>query len=154
MAAMSIKIRLLILLAVFTVASGFTHTVYATIPSISEVSSQENGDIVLVVKGSHSSPSSSHYVDEAQVDVDGNVQAFNLTESSTSYSLNLTLNISQYSTIKVRTHCNLHGWSAWSTLTAEETPDEDTGIPGYPTISIVLGLILGSLLWVRLRDRV
>ena len=154
MVAMSMKSRLLSLLTALMVASCFSNAVNANIPSISEVTIQENGGIVLYVKGSHGSPSSSHYVDEAQVDIDGDVQVFNLTESSTSYSLTLALNISQAGTIKVRTHCNLHGWSAWVTLSKDEEPtDEGTWIPGFTAESMVLGLILGALILLWLRER-
>ena len=143
MTNMSIKLKITLPLVILLTISFSKVIVYANIPTISEVTSQDNDTIKLIVKASHSSPSSNHYVDEAQVDIDGSVKTFSLTaQSSTSFSLNLPLNISQANSIKVRVHCNQHGWSGWSNLKSGEPPPEEPGIPGYPVEALIIGLLI------------
>jgi len=108
-----------------------------TVLSLEEV--RRGDDDVLIIEVSHASPSSSHYIDSVEVEVDGEVFTIeDLGEqSSTVFTLGHILE-SSGTGIRVRAHCNLHGWSQWTQL-GDEPTDQGGGIPGFSYAAIFIG---------------
>lgn len=122
----------------------------ADVPDVLELSIEENGEQTLVISIRHGAPSSSHYVDEIQLELDGElVEVTDLeTQSETQFTEEYTMD-SEAENIRVRVHCNLHGWSNWESLQMDE-PSTPRGIPGFPVASIILGLLLViGIFWIR-----
>jgi len=140
----------IIILMPILLFSFFTMHIFADVPSVKEISAVLNEELDLSFIIKHSSPSSNHFIDKIQVDVDGDIQNFfNLTvQSLTEFNINVTIDVTEANEIQVRAHCTLHGWGTWTILTnnGEEPADETGGIPGYPLESLILGIIIVGLL--------
>ena len=112
--------------------------VYADVPGIVNVEPWIKGtETILNITIRHSSPTSSHYIDLIQVDIDGIVNDLNLDPQSANpfiveYSLG---ELSGEPSVRVRSHCNLHGWGGWS---------NPQTIPEFPSW-IILPLFLVGL---------
>jgi len=129
--------------------SFYAMHVFADVPSVIEISAVLNEvlDLSFIIK--HNSPSSNHFIDEIQIDVDGDIQVFNLTvQSLTEFNVNVAIDLTEAFEIQVRAHCTLHGWGTWTILNnnGEDPADETGGIPGYPLESLILGIIIVGLL--------
>ena len=96
----------------------FLSPVYADVPSIFSIEPWTSGsETILNITIRHSSPTGSHYVDLIQVDIEGIVNDVGLNSQSASpfvAEYNIGELIGEPS-VKVRAHCNLHGWGSWST---------------------------------------
>ena len=97
--------------------SSLIGTVSANIPTviqIDNVSQGSSGKIRLQI--THLNPSSTHYVDVIEVDVNGQVTQFNQQPQTTDpFTVELDLGQLQGNpTIRARAHCTKHGWSSWS----------------------------------------
>jgi desulfoferrodoxin (superoxide reductase-like protein) len=115
--------------------------IYANVPTVLSLEEVRRGDDdVLIIEVSHSSPSSSHYIDSFEVEVGEEVFTIeDLDEqSSTVFTVEHILESSGPG-IRVRAHCNLHGWSQWTQL-GEEPTDQGGGIPGFSYAAIFIGL--------------
>jgi desulfoferrodoxin (superoxide reductase-like protein) len=125
-----------------------THANVPTVLSLDEV--RRGDDDVLIIEVSHESPSSSHYIDSVEVEVDGEVFTIEDlgAQSSTVFTVEHILE-SSGTGIRVRAHCNLHGWSQWTQL-GEETTDQGGGIPGFSYAPMLIGLT-AYLMVTRLR---
>jgi desulfoferrodoxin (superoxide reductase-like protein) len=126
---------------------------YANVPTVLSLEEIERGDDdVLVIEVSHSSPSSSHYIDSVEIEVDDQVYTLEDLggQSATVFTVEHVLG-SPEADVRVRAHCNLHGWSQWTQL-GEEPADTGGGIPGFGYAAILLGLTL-YLMAVRIGAR-
>lgn len=144
------NVKNLVLVTLILIASNNLILANADVPNVLELSVEKNGDQILVIKVRHSSPSSSHYIDKIQIELDGElVEATDLDpQTDTQFTEQYTLE-SESENIRVRAHCNLHGWSNWDSLEMEEE-SEPQGIPGFPVASIILGTILALVIfWFR-----
>ena len=137
--------------------------VYGNVPSVLrwrsvlEVGVTAEGEgAILNLEISHSSPSSSHYVDSVEVRVDnGDEVAYAQDpQSSSRFSVEIVLEDTSRrarmccARIEVRSHCTSHGWSAWKVLELgdEEPEEKGGGIPGFPVEALSLGLVIGLFL--------
>ena len=117
--------------------------IYANVPTVLSLEEVRRGDDdVLVIEVSHSSPSPTHYIDSVEVEVG--------EQSATVITVEHVLE-SPGATVRVRAHCNLHGWSQWTQL-GEEPTDEGEGIPGFGYVAILIGLT-AYLVTTRIRRR-
>jgi len=89
----------------------------ADVPSVLSIEAwTSETDTVLNITVTHSSPTSSHYVNKVEVDANGTIHDIDLTPQSTvmfvvQYDMGeLTVEVS----VQARAPCNLHGWSDWS----------------------------------------
>lgn len=108
---------------------------------------------VLVMEIRHNSPSSNHYVDVIEVEIDGKISEITDLEPQIAARFEERYTLPESATkIQVRAHCNLHGWSPWI---SEENEESSGGgdIPGFPSESIILGLLLSSFLIWYLQKR-
>ena len=142
----------LVLLLLFVVLTGFeTYPVSADVPSVLSIEPWARGDESLLnITVTHSSPTSSHYVNVVEVDINGSIQAISLLPQST------TTFVIQYElaggtdelTVQARAHCNLHGWSSWS-----GSGQGDANFPLPPTIVIVAAALIIIIVLLLLRSR-
>ena len=92
--------------------------VNADVPTLLNIEPWISGtETILNITVRHSAPTSSHYIDIIQVDVDGTVNNVNLNSQSMNpfiVQYNVGELISEPS-LRIRAHCNLHGWGGWST---------------------------------------
>lgn len=115
--------------------------IYANVPTVLNLEEVRRGDDdVLVIEVSHSSPSSTHYIDSVEVEVGEQVYTIeDLGEQSAEVITVEHVLESPGTAVRVRAHCNLHGWSQWTQL-GEEPTDEGGGIPGFGYTAILIGL--------------
>jgi hypothetical protein len=80
--------------------------------------SKEGDNTILNIEIEHNNPSSSHYVNIIDVEIDGNVQSVTGLEpqTSTQFTYKYDLGKLEYENVRVRANCNVHGWSNWATL--------------------------------------
>jgi desulfoferrodoxin (superoxide reductase-like protein) len=122
---------------------------YADVPSVLEISrEEEGGNTFLVIEVRHGSPTSSHYVDVIEVEVDGEVEKLDDLEPQASTRFEERYAVDPDAEIRVRAHCNVHGWSRWAGE-EEGEPVGGGGIPGFPHESVALGAALVLLLLRR-----
>lgn len=92
--------------------------VNADVPTLIDIEPWINGtETILNITVRHSAPTSSHYIDIIQVDIEGAVNDVNLNSQSINpftIQYNMGELISEPS-VRIRAHCNLHGWGGWST---------------------------------------
>ena len=145
------RLGMLLLLAVsmFPVMIG-----YANVPSILSMEIETRGeDIFLIMEVSHSSPTTGHFVNTAEVEVgDETVIHLDLvSQTSRTFTIEVELE-TMAENIRARVSCNNHGWSSWKALSTE---DEDTGggIPGFPIAAATVGLMAARFLLRRSRER-
>jgi desulfoferrodoxin (superoxide reductase-like protein) len=115
--------------------------VYADIPKMLSIEFNDQSKM-LEMEIQHLRPSSTHYVDKIEVEVNGNAESIDISEAQTSTPFTVTYQVTEkVSSLRVRAHCNLHGWSQWIELESDQETNVGE-IPGFPSISIFLGLII------------
>jgi desulfoferrodoxin (superoxide reductase-like protein) len=120
--------------------------VLADVPGVLSVDPWTDGtETILNITVKHFGPTSSHYIDTIQVDIDGTVENVNLDPQSTNpfvmqYSMG---DMSNEPSVRVRAHCNLHGWGSWT---------EPQVIPEFPStllMLVILGVFAVTLIFYR-----
>jgi len=98
--------------------------VFANVPTIVQTTiSQKGTDTIITLNINHLNPYSAHYVDTIEVEINGVVQKIeNLQpQDKESFSYEYNAGNASLSTVKVRAHCTLHGWSDWNSLSIPTT---------------------------------
>ncbi len=128
--------------------------VFADVPSINSITRRtENGKTIIDVKVTHSNPSSSHFISQINIDLDGVSKIFTdlpkATTSETTFSLDLgTVNPK---TIKAQAVCNLHGPSSFFVEGASTGGSGGGGIPSHPIESTFIGILLALTILLMLK---
>lgn len=127
---------------------------YANVPSVLSMEIDTRGEATfLIMEVTHSSPTSTHFVATAEVEVgDDSVIHLDLVpQTSATFTIEVELEAMAES-IRARVSCTNHGWSSWKALSTE---DEDTGggIPGFPLEAAAIGLMAASFLLRRAREQ-
>ncbi len=126
----------------------------ADVPSVIDLKRENRGsDTVLVIQVRHNSPSSNHYVDTVEVEIDGKVEKINGLEPQTGASFTVEDALGTGAkNVRIRAHCNIHGWSQWAVESGGESTGSG-GIPGFSLESIALGISLAAIIvWLFRRD--
>jgi desulfoferrodoxin (superoxide reductase-like protein) len=132
----------LIYIAIFGL---YTINVNADVPRVTSLELDEETD-TLSIGIRHGNPSSSHYIDEIEVEVNGEVETIELEEAQSSTTFTETYEVLvDIENLRSRVHCNVHGWSSWSQLELDEPEDGGRSIPGVPVSAILAALILVTL---------
>ena len=129
--------------------------VFADVPSILELKRETRGsETVLLIRVRHSSPSSNHFVDTIDVEIDGKVEKITGLGPQTEISFNVEYKLGAGSVnVRARAYCIVHGWSQWASEAKDGQPSGG-GIPSFPYESIIIGLVVGMLaLWTLQRRR-
>jgi len=128
--------------------------VFGDVPTVIKIEAlKEGGKTIFEIEIRHSSPSSSHYVDVIEVEVNERLDRVTDLEpqTSTTFMYKHDIGSVQYGNIRVRVHCNIHGWSGWESLDGEpEKPFFETPL-GVVTMAGVIGVIVIVLLIVMRR---
>jgi desulfoferrodoxin (superoxide reductase-like protein) len=137
------------LLATVSVAilAGVVKVVRADVPSVLQVDNLSQGSTGKIkVQIRHLNPSGGHYVDAVEVDVAGQVKSFNLqAQNSNPFTVELELGQIQGSpNAKVQAHCNMHGWSDWSSTVQ---------VPEFSEVSATVLAALAAALLIARRKR-
>ena len=114
--------RLRIILFCLVLASAvfslcvFVTEVQAIVPEIQEVVYWSSGDdVMLNVTFYHTPVTAFHYADQIEVDIDGTVSSYDISQSSVTTTAQINLGeISGNPDARVRVHCTIDGWSGWS----------------------------------------
>jgi desulfoferrodoxin (superoxide reductase-like protein) len=119
--------------------------VFADVPSvISIIRRTENGKTIIDVKVSHSNPSSSHFISQINIDLDGVSKIFtDLPKATTSEAtFSLDIGTANPKTIKAQAVCNLHGPGSFFVEGASTGGSGGGGIPSYPIEGTFVGILL------------
>ena len=130
-----------LLLLVF---ASITIIVYADVPSVISVTRRnERGNLLIDVRVRHADPSTSHYISQVNVDLDGTVKTFTDLVKATTVEATYTINLGSVNPtlVKAQSVCIIHGAGAYFSETG--SGGSTGGIPSYPYESIIAGLLLG-----------
>jgi desulfoferrodoxin (superoxide reductase-like protein) len=128
---------------------------YANVPTVLSMEIETRGeDTFLIMEVTHSSPTSTHFVGTAEVEVgDESVIHLDLVpQTSGTFTIEVELE-SMAESIRARVDCTTHGWSSWRKLTTAEEDSSGGGIPGFPVEAVAAGLVVVSFLLRRARER-
>jgi desulfoferrodoxin (superoxide reductase-like protein) len=148
----------LLLLTVFSVM-GIVSGNIPRVAQIDNISQDSSGSIRLQVV--HLAPTSTHYVDVVEVEVNMTRTQFNQQpQDSNPFTIELDLGPLQgTATVMARAHCTLHGWGDWSNLIQIQrnaNTSTNTGqIQIFPVLGvIVIAALVASILIIRrIRNR-
>lgn len=99
--------------------------ILADIPTVVSIEATKEGeDTVLFIEITHSSPSSTHYVNVVEVGINERLDRITDLEPQTSTTFTYEYNVGTvvYDTARVRAHCTVHGWSSWVDMEALPEP--------------------------------
>ena len=145
------RLGMLLILAVsmFPVKIG-----YANVPTVMSMELETRGDdSFLIMEISHSSPTSTHFVGTAEVEVgDESVIHLDLVpQTSGTFIIEVELE-SVAESIRARVSCTTHGWSSWRRLSTDGQ-GQGGGIPGFPVEAIAAGILTAGLMLRRALKR-
>ncbi len=123
-----------------------TMVVFANVPSVLSITRRtESGNTIIDVKVSHSDPSSTHYISQISLDLDGATKTFmdlpKATTTEATYSLNI--GVANPKSIKAQAFCNIHGAGTFYSEGETGGTSGGGGIPAYPSEAIIGGTLLG-----------
>jgi len=123
----------------------FVSEVHAIVPQVQELTVSNSGDDTLLdVTFYHSPVTSSHYVNEVEVDVDGVITNYQISQESTTFTAQINLGqITGNPLVRARVHCTIDGWSSWSNQVA--IPE----FPSWTILPLVLTITLFSIIVKR-----
>jgi desulfoferrodoxin (superoxide reductase-like protein) len=128
---------------------------YANVPTVLSMEIETRGeDIFLIMEVTHSSPTSTHFVSTAEVEV-GEESVIHLDlvpQTAGTFTIEVELETTPEN-IRARVDCTTHGWSSWRTLKTKEEDSSGGGIPGFPVEAVAAGLLAVSFLLRRVRER-
>ena len=138
----------LILIMVFLMPFTFPAPAKADVPTLLNIEPWISGtETILNITVGHSAPTSSHYIDIIQVDVNGTVNDVNLNSQSINPFI-VQYNIGELITepsVRIRAHCNLHGWGGWS---------ESQIIPEFSLSHLLIVFAVLSLTLIILKSKI
>jgi hypothetical protein len=117
----------------------FVTDVQAIVPDIQEVVFWNNGEnAMLNVTIYHTPVTAFHYVDQIEVDIDGTVTSYPISQSSVTFTTQINLGQINGSPLgRTRVHCTIDGWSSWSSQQA---------IPELSLSTIISLCLVGTLM--------
>ena len=127
---------------------------YANVPTVMSMEIETRGDdSFLIMEISHSSPTSTHFVGTAEVEVgDDSVIHLDLVpQTSGTFIIEVELE-SVAESIRARVSCTTHGWSSWRRLSTDGQ-GQGGGIPGFPVEAIAAGILTAGLMLRRALKR-
>jgi len=133
-----------------------TVNVLADVPStISITRRSEGGNTIIDVKVRHADPSTSHYISQINLDLDGTVKSFTGLPKATAAEAIYSLNIGPVSpkAVKAQAVCNLHGAGSYYSEAGTNGTGGGVGIPAYLIGALVIGALLGVAVLLILRNR-
>ncbi len=127
---------------------------YANVPTVMSMEIETRGeDTFLIMEVTHSSPTSTHFVGTAEVEVgDESVIHLDLVpQTAGTFTIEVELE-SVAESIRARVSCTTHGWSSWRRLSTEDN-GRGGGIPGFPVEAVAAGILAAGLMLRRALKR-
>lgn len=127
---------------------------YANVPTVLSMEIETRGEAkFLIIEVAHSSPTPTHFVATAEVEIgDESVIHLDLIpQTSGTFTIEVELEAMAES-IRARVDCTNHGWSSWKSLPTEDK-DNGGGIPGFPVEAVAAGILAAGLLLRRTLKR-
>ncbi len=127
---------------------------YANVPTVMIMEIETRGeDNFLILEVTHSSPTATHFVGTAEVEVgDESVIHLDLVpQTAGTFTIEVELE-SVAESIRARVSCTTHGWSSWRALSTDGQ-DRGGGIPGFPVEAVAAGIIAAGVLLRRALKR-
>ena len=127
---------------------------YANVPTVMRMELETRGEeTYLIMEVSHSSPTPTHFVGTAEVEVgDESVIHLDLVPQTTgTFTIEVELE-SMAENIRARVSCTTHGWSSWRKLSTGDQ-DRGGGIPGFPAEAVAAGILAAGLILRRVLKR-
>ena len=119
------RILTILFLAALLLSSTNLNTVIADVPTVTgkhvQFKASPEGEAVAHFTVRHANPTPNHIIDKIQVDVDGALSEFSPTPAEQvagTLDYSYPIQASSGSVIRARSHCNVHGWSSWTTIEA------------------------------------
>ena len=130
---MKIGLCFMLIIVLFS-GLAFVSEVQAIIPQMQDVTVTNSGDdTILEVTFFHTPVMPAHHVNEVEVDVDGVITNYQISQDSLTYTAQINLGqITGNPTIRARVQCIVDGWSSWS---------EQLTIPEFPSWAILPPII-------------
>lgn len=131
------------LLIVLCVSVFSINSVFADVPSVLTITVEQEGTTsTITVEIRHADPSSGHYIDIIEIEVNERLDRISdlNPQTATVFSYQHNVGDTFFENLRVRVHCNIHGWSGWK---AEGTTDSTT--PFYATpigIAAIFGIVV------------
>jgi desulfoferrodoxin (superoxide reductase-like protein) len=150
------KKNIFILFLISTILFIPTISVYANIPSVISITRRNEGSNTIIdVKVNHADPSTTHYIAQINLDLDGTVKTFTDLTHATTTEVTYSLNIGSATpkTIKAQAVCVIHGPGAYFTEGGTAGTTSGGGVPAYPRESIFVGVLLGFAVLVIVSKR-
>lgn len=126
--------------------SVFVPSVGAIVPEVQDVIFwNDGGETVLNVTIFHTPLTSSHHVNQVEVDIDGATTTYPVTQTDITFTTSINLGeITGTPLARVRAHCIVDGWSSWTT---QQT------IPEFPSLIVLLLSIVAMLSFFAIKKR-
>jgi hypothetical protein len=136
----------ILLLAALALPATAAHANVPTVMSITR-RTDTSGNTLIDVKVNHADPTTSHYISQITLDLDGTTRTFTDLTKATTVEATYSLNIGNATPklIKAQATCIIHGPSAWlteSTTTGTTGGTSSGGVDAYPLEAIAIGATL------------
>lgn len=122
--------------------------VRAVIPQVQNVVFRNDGSVtILDVTINHTPNTSSHHVSQVEVDIEGIITSYSVTQTATTFTASINLGeINGEPSARVRAFCTVDGWSSWTNQ--QNIPEFSSWllIPLFLIISVVV-LVSRHYLW-------
>lgn len=135
-----------ILIFFFIFLNSFVSDVQAIVANIQDVNFWINEDnTILNITFFHTPVNAFHYADRVEVDIDGIISSYSISQSSTTYTAMIDLAVINGEPIaSTRIHCTVDGWSSWS---------NPQNIPEFSSWMIFPLFLIISILFINLRKQ-
>ncbi len=125
---------------------------YANVPTVLRMEIETRGeDSFLIMEVTHSSPTSTHFVGTAEVEVgeESFIHLDLVAQTAGTFTIEVELE-AVAEIIRARVSCTTHGWSSWRRLS---TNGQGGGIPGFPVEAAAAGILAAGLMLRRALKR-
>jgi hypothetical protein len=143
--------RFLILISLLLLSSlTFFIEVEADVPIVLKIEVDEEDDHKLVIIVRHGNPTLIHYVNEIQIELDGELTKLTDLDPQSDVEFIEEYDIdSEVENVRVRVKCIVHGWSSWESYEIKNDAG-NKGISGFPLESVILGFLAFSVISIAL----
>jgi desulfoferrodoxin (superoxide reductase-like protein) len=145
---------LIVVLSIVLAFSALTASVNADVPNTVTITRRtDSGNTIIDVKIRHSDPTTSHYISQINLDLDGTVKPFTDLVKATTTEATYSLNIGSANPNLVRAQpiCNLHGAGPYYSEGGAGGGGGGPGIPAYPMEAMIVGALMGAAILIFMR---
>jgi len=132
----------ILLISSISLCIFFIPSVRGIVPEVQEVIfSNDGSETILDVTIYHTPVTTSHHVNQIEVDIDGVITSYPVTQTATTFSVSVNLGeITGEPPARVRAFCIVDGWSSWTNQ--QNIPEFSSWIILSLSLVVILPLIL------------